>query len=872
MNRQRAWVRLVALLVPRDERRDWVEQWDGELAASGGTMKHASGALADAWYLRTEGWTMDGLFRDIRTAVRGLVRKPLFTVVAGLTLAVGIGANTAIFSVVDGVMLNPLPFPEADRLVSYNHEAPGIGVNVPLIPHSEAMYLHYAENVRTLESFTVTTNGSVTMVADGEPQQLSAAFVTEGYFDVLKVYPILGRGLVTGEDRVGSDRVVILGHALWEQSFGRDPAVLGALVNMDGIPRRVVGVMPPGFAVLDEDVWLPLEIDASAEPAGSLGLIGFGRLADGETVESADAEMHDLLLRFAENYPDALPQALMEEAGLDSDVKPLKEVLVESIRPVLWVLLGTVGIVLLVACANVANLFLVRAESRQREQALRRALGASRLDVARQYLTESITLALGAGLLGLGLASVGVKGLLALAPADLPQALTIGIDGSVLAFTAVISVVSGLLFGVIPAIGQGGQNLSGALKDGGRASTGGRERMRARSGLVVAQVALALVLLIGSGLMMRSFVALRGVDPGFDADGLLTFSIGLPTGEYDEPREVLDFHRQLIDRLAGVPGVVDVGMIAGLPLAGQKSAGPMEPTERPFPEGTLGPMVERRNITPGYFSVMSIPMVEGRSLEWSDQADENRAVVISETLARTFWPGESAVGRMIQSQGAHESWEVVGIAADVRFDGIQADLLPLVYLPVISGATADPAAANAVDIVLSVAGAPLDAIDSAREALRGADPRVPMILPRTVRSVVDDSMASTSFTVILLGIAAGVALLLGTVGIYGVVAYIVSRRTQEIGVRMALGAPASVVVGSFLRQGLVLTGMGVGLGLLGSWAMSRALASLLYGVAATDPLTFIGTAGLLAVVSTFATWIPARRASRIDPVEALRSE
>lgn len=328
MTGARAWVRLVATLVPGDERRDWIEEWNGELAAYGGTMKHAWGALADAWYLRSEGWTMDGVARDIRTAVRGLIRRPLFTVVAGLTLAVGIGANTAIFSVVDGVLLNPLPFPEADRLVSYNHEAPGLGVTVPVIPHSHAMYLHYVENARALESFTVIKNGSVTMVDDAGPRQLTVTFVTEQYFDVFGVHPMLGRGFVEGEDRPGSEPVVVLSHSLWEQSFGRDPAVLGQLVEMAGVRRRVVGVMPPDFAVLDEDAWLPLEIDVNDEQAGALGLIGIGRLADGETPESADAEMHDLLMRFVDANPEELPRGIIEEAGLDSDVKPLKELLV----------------------------------------------------------------------------------------------------------------------------------------------------------------------------------------------------------------------------------------------------------------------------------------------------------------------------------------------------------------------------------------------------------------------------------------------------------------------------------------------------------------------------------------------------------------
>jgi predicted permease len=867
------WVRLTSVLVPTDLRAEWIEEWEAELTARGGSMTYAWGAIADAWYLRTEGWTMDAMVRDVRTAVRGLARNPFFTGLAGVTLAVGIAANTAIFSVVDGVLINPLPFPEPERLVSYNHEAPGLGVNVPLIPHSQAMYLHYEANARELEAFAVVSNSNVNLVTEGDPQQLSAAVVTRRYFDVLGVQPMLGRAFVEGEDRPGAEPVAILGYGLWEQSFGANPSVLGQLVELDGTRRRVIGVMPERFSVLNEELWIPMTIDPEAPDGGSLGLIGFGRLAAGATPESADVEMQELLMRFAAEHADELPPGVMEQAGLASDVKPLKEVVVEDVRQVLWVLLGTVGIVLLVACANVANLFLVRAEARQREQALRTALGAGRLQIARQYLAESVTLALGAGVLGLVLAEFGVRGLLALAPADLPQALDIGIDGSVLLFAAAISLASGLVFGVVPAFGSRRRDLSNALKDGGRASTGGKDRMRARSGLVVAQVALALVLLVGSGLMLRSFVALKNVDPGFDTEGLVTFSLGLPSAEYQEPASVLDFQRQLADRLAAMPGVEAVGMINGLPLSEAKSAGPMEPVEQPFPEGELGPMIERRRVSPDYFRTMSIRIVEGRALEWTDQADEARSIVVSETLARTFWPDQSALGKAIRSQGEeNDPWEVVGVAADVRFDGVAQEPLPMAYQPVLGGNVADPDPTRGFDVVVKVAGDPLAVIAPAREELRAIDGRLPMITPRSVASIVEDSMAATSFTVVLLGIAAGVALLLGTVGIYGVVAYVVSRRTQEIGVRMALGAPAGVVLSGFLRQGLVLTGIGVALGLLASFGLSRVLASLLYGVSATDPVTFSATAALLVGVSLLATWLPARRASRVDPVEALRGD
>lgn len=490
----------------------------------------------------------------------------------------------------------------------------------------------------------------------------------------------------------------------------------------------------------------------------------------------------------------------------------------------------------------------------------------------RQHLTESVTLALGGGLLGLGLAFLGVRGLLALAPAELPGILHIGIDGSVLAFTAVISVVAGLVFGMFPVLAYGRRDLSNALKEGGRSSTAGPERHRVRSALAVVQVALALMLLVGSGLMLRSFVALRDVDPGFEAAGLMTFRFALPGAEYTEPAGVLGFQRELSDRLASTPGVQGVGMISGLPLGGGKSAGPMEAVDHPLPEGELGPIVERRNITPGYLEAMRISLLEGRPPAWTDQADQFRGVVISQALARAFWPDESAVGRRIRTQNSDDSWEVVGVAQDVRFDDVEDEPLPLVYFPALSGAPETPSPSLSMDVVVRVSGDPLNAVAGAREALRAVDPRLPMINPRTVESVVDESMASTSFTVLLLGIAAGIALLLGAVGIYGVISFIVSRRTQEIGVRMALGAPARVVLRSVVGQGMMLTLLGIGVGVVGALALSRALASLLYGVTARDPVTFAGTALFLGLVAFLATWIPARRAARVDPVEALRAE
>jgi predicted permease len=699
--------------------------------------------------------------------------------------------------------------------------------------------------------------------------------VTQTFFDVMGVHPMLGRGFAEGEDHLGAEPVVVLSSGLWQQSFGSDEGIVGQSVEMDGVMRRVIGVMPEGFDFPAEaTVWTPIEIDMANPVMGSLGLIGVGRLSPSATLESTQAEMRDILYRFADANPEELSRDIIEQAGLAPDVKLLKELYVEDMRQALWILLGTVGFVLLIACANVANLFLVRAEARQRELALRVALGASRGDIVRQYLTESVTLAIGGGLLGLAMAYFGIKGLLTIAPVAIPSTLEIGIDGSVLVFTAAISIGAGLLFGLFPAFGRIGSGLSSTLKEGGKATTSGRERQRTRSLLVVVQVALALVLLVGSGLMARTFMELRSVDPGFDSADRLTFRVALPGAEWDDTEAVRLFHRQLQDRMAAIPGVSSAALITAVPLTDSKSAGPMATEENPTPPGELGMLVDRKQVSPGYFQTMDIRLLEGRGLTWADREDGLRGVVVSETLARQFWPDvSSVVGRRIKEQGdSTEYWEVVGVAEDVRFETLTEEPAALIYMPLISGRFGAPDIAMSFAVVLHTSADPLSFIPSARAALREVAPRLPMVDPRTVASIERDAMSSTSFTVILLGIASAIALILGTVGIYGVISYVVSRRSQEIGVRMALGAPSHVVLRDVVRQGMVLTAIGIAVGLVGSWGVSRVLASLLFGVSSTDLLTYTWTSLALAVVALLASWIPARRAARIDPVEALRYE
>ncbi|MGD8602578.1 MAG: ABC transporter permease, partial [Gemmatimonadota bacterium] len=462
MRPSRAWLRVVSTLVPARDRADWLDEWRGELATREESMRHAWGALADAWYLRTEGWTMDAVMRDVRMAMRSLLRRPSFTVIGGLTVAVGIAATTAIYSIVDAVLVDPLPVPHPERLVSYNHDAPGLGVNVPLVPHSEAMYVNYVDRARAVD-LALYEQDDVSLVTGDEPMELDAVDVSASYFRVMGVEPVLGRGFVDGEDEPGAEPVVVLGHALWEQSFGGSRDVLGQVIDIDGVQRRVIGVMPESFSLIDEQVWLPLVIDRADPDGDSYRFIALGRLRDGQTLESANAEMDAILRDFAETAGAATE--MLTQAGFRADVKPLKEIFVQDLRQPLLILLGTVAFVFLIACANVANLFLVHAEARQRESAVRTAMGASRLDVIRQYLSESILLALGGGALGLLLASLGVQALLGLVPADIPKALDIGIDGSVVAFTVVVSVLGGLLFGLLPALGYGRGTVGEVLRE-----------------------------------------------------------------------------------------------------------------------------------------------------------------------------------------------------------------------------------------------------------------------------------------------------------------------------------------------------------------------------------------------------------------------
>ena len=818
---------------------------------------------------------MAGMLKDFRYALRGLARSPAFTAIALATLALGIGANTAVFTLVDGVLLRPLPYPAPEELVAVSHEGRGGEDELPI---STGLYVVYREHARTLASLGLYQSTVANFVGEeGEAERVDGQSVTPSLFEVLEVSAALGRTLVAGDAEPGADPVVVLSHALWRSRFGGDRDILGRTVLMDGVSRQVVGVMPAGFAHPDGQtrLWIPFVIDPTTAPLGSFSPNAVGRVADGATAESVNSELAGLIGRLGDLRPDAGPVlGFLREVELTAVVRPLKQATVGDVSRTLWTLLGMVAFVLLIACANVANLLLVRAEGRQRELALRRAIGAGHWDVVRPFLAESLALTLAGGALGVAVAALAVQTTLGLAPAGIPRMSEVGVDLRVLAFTGAVSLLAALLFGLFPSLRFIRSDLSGHLKDGGgRGGTTGRERHRARNTLVVVQVALALVLLVGSGLMIRSLVALLAVDAGFEAEGVLTVRLSVPPGEIAEPAGVADFYRQLQDRLRAQPGVEAVGAIGGLPLTGQMGFFGHAIEDHPTAPDAIPPLAFGTFADPGYFETMGIEVVEGRSLAPGDRADGFRGVVVSQAFVERWWPEGDALGKRLRPGGGPgEWWEIVGVVENVRNRSLEEEPEEIIYYPTVVGEPAQPGSIRSRDLVVRVAGDPAAFLPILRREVRDLNARIPLANPRTMQAVVAESASRTSFTMVVLSAASFVALLLGMVGIYGVVSYVVSQRTREIGVRMALGAPRKTVRTMVVRQGMTLAAVGVAIGLVGAFAGSRVLETLLYGVSATDPMTYIGVASVLAAVALLASWIPARRAAGVDPAIALRNE
>ena len=812
---------------------------------------------------------MIGLLTDLRLALRALARSPGFAVVAVATLTLGIGATTAVFTLVDGVILQPLPYPDPGELVSVSHEARG---GEDRLPMSTGLHRLYSDQAGSFESIAMHRATVVNLVGDGDPERIQGRSVTPSFFAVLGVDAVVGRSL-TGEDgEPDAEPVVVLGHGLWQSHFGGDPTIVGRTVDLSGVSRRVVGVMPAGFAYPDSDarLYIPLVVNPARAPLAAFSAAGIARLSEAASVEGASTELEGLLSRLPELFPEDRAPAFLAEVNLRAFVRPLKETVVGDMSRTLWILFGTVGLVLVIACANVANLLLVRAEVRQREVALRVAVGAGRLQLMRAFMSESLLLSAAGGVLGVGLAAIAVKVSTSLTPADIPRLAEVGVDLRVLGFTVLIPFAAALLFGLFPMVRYSAPDLAGQLRDGGgQGSTDGRERHLVRNGLVVAQVGLALMLLVGSGLMLRSFVALRSVDPGFDGGGVMTVRFSVPSAEIPSAAETAEFFRQLKERLEAQPGVETVGLVSAVPLGGgSRSFSTQELEDHPRGPGEQRIFANNANASPGFFEALHIPLIEGRTFQAGDRGDQTRAAIVSESFARQWWPDASALGRRID--GGPDWFEIVGVVGDVHFESLEEPVEEMIYRPTVLGNAEELRAIRQLSLVVRVSGDPTAILPVIRREVRALNPRIPISTPRTMDEVSRRATARTSFTVAMLAVASAVALLLGMVGIYGVISYVVSQRTREIGVRMALGASAPEVRRMVVRRGMGLAGVGVAAGLVGAWLMSSVMTSLLFGVSPTDPLTYASVALALSFVAGIASWLPAQRAAGVDPSRALR--
>ncbi len=809
---------------------------------------------------------MDHLLQDVRYALRLLRRTPGFALAAVLALALGIGANSAVFSVVNGVLLRPLPFPEPSQLVHLSGNMPGVGLEH--LPTSVLEYRDYQERSRTLSSVAAYVELDVTLTGQEVPERLRAIVASASLLPTLGVLPVMGRGFSEEEETPGRDHVVVLTHRVWRGRFGADPKILGMTLSVDGQPYTVVGVLPAGFEYPQgTDLYMPFApaphlLEPRARGTRFLDVVA--RLKHGVTLEAAQRD----LARVSAEVMAANTAGYGTNGGWASSVVSMEEQTVGGVRSTLWVLLGAVGFVLLIACTNVANLLLARAAARSREISIRAALGAWRGRLMTQFLTESLVLALAGGGLGLLLAMWGTDALLAIIGDGLPRAAEVRLDGRVVLFTAGISVLTGVLFGLVPALQASRADLHGAMREGERGTTGHASGW-VRSVLVVSQVALALVLLVGAGLFLRSFVALQRVDAGFEPQGVLTARLSLPEERYREEPKRAAFMRDFLARVQTVPGVESAGLATMLPLTGRSDwttevdGKPLAPTD-PAP-----PAVEFRVVSADYLKVLRVPLIRGRMLADSDGPDAPHAVVINEAMARILFPGEEALGQRIrpQSPGGNGPWAtVVGIVKDVREWGLDLPARPTAYYSVTQR---PPVGAY---LVVRTRQRPEALLASLQAELRAVDPALPLYDVAPMEAVVDSSVAQRRFSMVLLMLFAGVAVVLASLGIYGVISYTVMQRTRELGIRMALGARQVDVLGLMVGQGLRLTLLGVGIGLLLALGLGRLLSALLYGVQAHDPLTFAGVAVLLAGVALVASWLPARRAAKVDPAITLRAE
>ena len=804
---------------------------------------------------------LTGIWQDLRYALRMAVRRPGFSAGAILTLALGIGATTAIFSVVYGVILKPLPFHESTRLVSLMHRAPGI--NVPLVNHGPATFFTYRDHQRVFEGIGAWESIDVSITGRGDPEQVEALSVSDTTLPQLRVQPLLGRLFNAEDDKPGTPLRAVLTHGYWQRRFGGAPAVIGQFVEVDGAAAEIIGVLPSSFRFLRTDpaLLLPMQLERADAAGVEFDFHVLSRLKPGVAIDDANADVARMIPLLPEGFADL---------RMEPNVRPLADDVIGDVGQVLWILLAAVSVVLLIACGNVANLFLIRAEARQQELAIRAALGASRGRLARVLLSESILLSLAGGALGVVLARAVILLLRHLAPAELPRIDEIAIDPPVLLFTLGLSVLSGILFG-LAAIVRFARPGAAALKEGGRGASDAPGRHRTRNTLAVAQIALALMLMVVSGLMIRTFLAMRDVHPGFtEPAAVQTFRIAVPPRLAPDARQFARTHENIAERLAAVPGVTSVGISSSITMDGEDNANPMYVEGVAVPEGQLPPLRRFKSVAPGYFETMGNPVVAGRAITWTDVYEARPVVVISENLAREHWGDPSrALGRRVRGDETRPWREIVGVVGSERDDGVNHPVTAVVYWPMLNDTY--PRRTFAYAVRSERVGQP-GFLRELQQAVWSVNPQLPLAAAERLDAIQAKSMAQTTFATTMLGIAAAVALILGVVGIYAVVAYLAAQRTREIGIRIALGAQSADVRALFLRHGLWLTAGGIGLGLVVALVLTRVLSALLFGVGAADPMTYAAVSVVLGSVALLATYLPARRASQVDPVVALRAE
>ena len=822
---------------------------------------------------------MGFLAAQLRQVLRRLGRAPFFTAVTLLTLAVGIGANTAIFSVLEGVLLKPLPYPHPEELVAVWLTAPGI--NLKEVNLSPSTYFVFREQSHTFQDIGVTTGYSLNITGLGEPEKVTGLIVTDGILPILGVSPMLGRLFTRADDSPGAADTVILTYGYWRRKFGGDRSVIGKTITADGKLRQIIGVLPEDFRFQDWSdlaLLIPMQFDRAKTTLGQYSYDGIARLKPGVTLAQASADVARMLPIVDRSFPPppGFSVQMFQSARIGSNLHTLKQFVVGDVGKVLWVLMGGLGLVLLIACANVANLLLVRAEGREQELSIRAALGASRLRIAAELFLDSLVLALIASGLGLALAYGALRLLIALAPSGLPRLEEIGIDGTVVLFTLALSFVASLLFGSIPVLKYSGARLGTGLREGGRSMSESRQRHRARSGLVIAQVALALVLLISSGLMIRTFRALTGIDPGFVAPSQLqTFRVNIPDTQVKEPERVTRLQEEILRKIEAIPGVSSASFSLSIPLDGNEWGDSLFASDRTYSQSDI-PLVRYRFIAPGFFKTLGTPLLAGRDITWSDIYNKLPVAIVSEKVAREYWRDPlRALGKQVRGN-TKEGWrEVVGVVGNTRDDGVEKAPPSSVYWPVLlanfEGNDMDVRRFVTYSIRSTRAGSE-SLMNEMRRAVWSVDPNLPLSDVRTLDNLYRRSMARTSFTLVMLGLAGGMALLLGVVGLYGVIAYSVSQRRREIGIRMALGAHSQQLTGMFVRHALLLTGIGVACGLAAAPALTRLMSSLLFGVRSVDPVTYVAVSLGLVATAALAAYLPARRAAGVNPVESLRAE